>query len=145
MKSPPQVFNMHIPIPMPVFLELCDHREKTGCKQEIFEMAGAAVREWIAAQERKSTQSSSPPPLNGYQWKDAYLPSGTILRTVYKRQTHHAIVEGDSIIFDRRSVSPSEFANAFGGAVRNAWKVIWVLLPGESDWKLASTLRQRIR
>jgi hypothetical protein len=58
MKSPPQVFNMHIPIPMPVFLELCDHREKTGCKQEIFEMAGAAVREWIAAQERKSTQSS---------------------------------------------------------------------------------------
>jgi hypothetical protein len=65
MKSPPQVFNMHIPIPMPVFLELCDHREKTGCKQEIFEMAGAAVREWIAAQERKSTHSSSPPPLNG--------------------------------------------------------------------------------
>jgi hypothetical protein len=78
MKTPPRVFTMDVPIPMSVFAELWEHREKTGCKQEIFEMVGAAVTDWLAARERQSTAR---PSLNGYQWKKLYLPAGTILRT----------------------------------------------------------------
>ena len=81
------------------------------------------------------------PAATGYQWKRLFLPSGTLLRTVFGGKNHHCMVEGDSIIYDKRAVSPSGFVNAVGGVRRNAWKCTWVLFPESNDWKLADSLR----
>jgi hypothetical protein len=81
------------------------------------------------------------PVIAGYQWKSLFLPNGTLLRTVFNGKNFHCLVEDDRIHFNGQSVSPSGFANAVGGMRRNAWKVIWVLFPNTSEWKLAGTLR----
>jgi hypothetical protein len=120
MSSAPRLTTFHIPIPLHVFQDLCAHREKTGFRYEIFEMAGAAIQYWLAAQPSGTNESPKAVASNGYQWKDLFLPSGTLLRTVYKGRNFHAKVEGDHIMFDGKSVSPSEFANAVGGEGRNA-------------------------
>jgi hypothetical protein len=133
---------MDIPVPLPVFLALCDHREKSGAMQEIHEMAGEALREWLAAQEQRAAAARQPGAMLGYQWKGLFLPAGTVLRAVLDGASIHAIVEGSRIVFDGRQVSPSEFVNAPGRTVRNAWTSIWILFPQQSVWKLADDCRQ---
>lgn len=82
--------------------------------------------------------------LSGYQWKDLFLPSGTVLRTVFKGRHYLATVQEASIIFEGRDVSPSEFVNAVGGSSRNAWQVLWLLFPNEKIWRLATACREAI-
>jgi hypothetical protein len=141
MKSAPRVTTFSIPIPLRVFQDLCTHREKTHFRQEIFEMAGAAIQYWLAAQPSGADVGARAPALNGYQWKELFLPSGTLLRTVFKGRNFHAKVEGDNIVFDGKGVTPSEFANAVGGEGRNAWRVIWLCFPNETAWKRAASCR----
>jgi hypothetical protein len=85
------------------------------------------------------------PAATGYQWKSQFLPSGTLLRTVFVGKNHHCLVEGDRILYNGQAVSPTGFANAVGGIRRNAWRCIWILFPDSKDWKLADTLRKRER
>lgn len=126
MKNARRPLNMDIPVPLPVFMALCEHRERTGCRQEIFEMAGVAIQEWLAAQAQLASTGSGQVIVNGYQWKSVFLPDGTVLRTVFKGVTYHAAVERGSILFHGQAVSPSGFLNSVGGSVRNAWTSITV-------------------
>jgi hypothetical protein len=80
---------------------------------------------------------------NGYQWKTVFLPHGTLLRTVFHGKNFHARVEGDRLLFDGAATSPSRFVNAIGGVRRNAWKVLWILLPSATEWKRADSFRSR--
>jgi hypothetical protein len=132
---------MNNPIPFPLFMALCDHKEKSRSSQEIQEMAGEAIREWLAAQEQRALAAHQPAALLGYQWKSLFLPDGTILRAVLSGKQVHAIVEGNCIVFDGKPVSPSGFVNAVGRTVRNAWTSIWILFPQQSVWKLAADCR----
>lgn len=81
--------------------------------------------------------------LSGYQWKNIFLHQGTLLRTVFNGKNFYTLVEGDQIRYENAVSTPSRFANAVGGVRRNAWKVVWVLLPNTTTWKLAEELRPR--
>ena len=52
-----------------------------------------------------------------------------------------AVVEGDEIKHGHQALSPSCFANLQGSRNRNAWKAIWLRLPGSDQWLLADVCR----
>lgn len=87
-----------------------------------------------------STQSSEPSEL-GYQWKEVFLPEGTRLRASFGRQPYFATVRGAEIQYGEHAVSPSCFANLHGSGNRNAWKAVWLRLPGSDTWLLADACR----
>ena len=92
------------------------------------------------ALQPQSTQSSEPSEL-GYQWKEVFLPEGTKLRASFGRQPYFATVRGSEIKYGEHAVSPSCFANLHGSGNRNAWKAVWLRLPGSDTWLLADTCR----
>ena len=80
----------------------------------------------------------------GYQWKNLFLPDGTQMRMPYKGKHYFAKVEGDEIIYEGTSISPSSLANMITSSSRNAWRDFWIKRPGDPDWSLADDLRQII-
>jgi hypothetical protein len=112
----------------------------SGFSLEPWEIGENAVHDWLA---RNDPEALAMPSTSGYQWKQLFLPKGTLLRTVFNGKNHHCVVEDDGIRFNGELTSPSGFANAVGGVRRNAWRVIWVLFPNTSEWKLADTLRPK--
>ncbi|MEO7494391.1 MAG: hypothetical protein ABIT83_22735 [Massilia sp.] len=127
-----------LPISSEIYGLLVDASIQTGFQQEDWEIAALAIKDWIL---RQHPDVLALPAVRGFQWKDLFLPNGTILRTVFKGKNFHCRVEDDHLRYDGQSTSPSAFANAVGGLRRNAWKVIWVLLPDSQSWKLAASLR----
>lgn len=81
----------------------------------------------------------------GYQWKCLFLPHSTRLRMHVDGASHEAQVVGDRILYQGRSVSPRGLTIAVAGPGRNAWRDVWVRLPGDTCWKLASVLRRALR
>jgi hypothetical protein len=135
-------FTIDIPVPIPVFQQLCDYLESEPRKREISEVAGIAIQEWLESTVNAPVDSRAL--LSGYQWKGLFLPSGTVLRTAFKGRNHQATVQGDTIIYDGRAASPSEFVNAVGGAARNAWRSVWLLFPDQKIWRLAASCRDSL-
>lgn len=133
---------MSLPISIDIHGKLCHAACRTGFEKEGWEIAAIAIYDWLA---RNAPDVMPLPSTQGYQWKQLFLPNGTVLRTVFGGKNFHCIVEGDKILYNGAAVSPSSFANAIGGVRRNAWRVIWVLFPGTTEWKLAGTLRKRPR
>jgi hypothetical protein len=137
-----KAFTINIPIPIPVFQQLCDYIESGQRKRELSEVAGMAISEWLdsmvsAPVERRNL-------LRGYQWKGLFLPAGTVLRTAFKGRNYQATVQEDAIVHDGRQVSPSEFVNSLGGIRRNAWHAIWLLFPDQKIWRRAATCRAEL-
>ena len=81
------------------------------------------------------------PSAAGYQWKQVFLPDGTRLRASFGGKSYFAMVEGAEIRHGDRPMSPSRFANLYGSGNRNAWKAIWLRLPGSDEWLLADVCR----
>ena len=99
-----------------------------------------AIRNYInpapAAPQQPAAASEA-----GYQWKQVFLPEGTRLRASFGRQSYFATVVGMEIKYDGHAVSPSCFANLHGSGNRNAWKAVWLRLPGSDEWLLADVCR----
>jgi hypothetical protein len=76
-----------------------------------------------------------------YQWKQLFLPAGTRLRASFGGHNYFARVEGGEIRYGEEVMSPSRFANLQGSGNRNAWKAIWLCLPGSENWLLAAVGR----
>ncbi|MTW13824.1 hypothetical protein GM658_24740 [Pseudoduganella eburnea] len=113
-----------------------------GIKQEMYELVDSIVKEWMERfLDRQAHQSAST--LDGYQWKCLFLPNGTTLRTVYKRKSYLAHVEGSELRFEGRCVSPGQFVDEVAHCPRNAWRTIWLRYPNEVEWKQAMTLRMK--
>ncbi|WP_229259681.1 hypothetical protein [Duganella aceris] len=89
-----------------------------------------------AAQAPAVAQSES-----GYQWKEVFLPEGTRLRASFDHKQYFAVVAGTEIEYGDHAISPSCFANLFGCGNRNAWKAVWLRLPGSTEWLLADICR----
>ncbi|MYN20449.1 hypothetical protein GTP81_27285 [Rugamonas sp. FT107W] len=136
-------YNLQFPIRVPddVLVEL---GEFTGnfwsdsLAQEPFVIE--AIRNYInppppPAQEPAATTEM------GYQWKQVFLPEGTRLRASFGRAPYFATVVGAEIKYEGHTVSPSCFANLHGSGNRNAWKAIWLRLPGSNEWLLADVCR----
>lgn len=113
---------------------------ETGNTMAPSEAAAQAIEHWIcaAAVER----CANPMPTRGYRWKSVFLPHGSELRASFDERSHYARVEQDAIMFEGRSVSPHQMTRSIAGAGRNAWKVLWVRLPGERQWKSAGQMRR---
>ncbi|MFS2004933.1 hypothetical protein ACEN9F_15025 [Duganella sp. CT11-25] len=99
-----------------------------------------AVTDWLA--KERENPDGKPRSKAGYQWKQIFLPEGTLLRVTIKAQAYYATVEGNDIVSQGRRLSPSQFANAHG-TVRNAWRVIWLRMPGE-NWERAASCRDSL-
>jgi hypothetical protein len=99
-----------------------------------------AIRNYMqpapAAQEQAAAPSES-----GYQWKEVFLPEGTRLRAGFDRKQYFAVVAGAEIKYGEYAISPSCFANLYGSGNRNAWKAVWLRLPGSTEWLLADVCR----
>jgi len=128
----------YVPISMERFLTInyaAMMREKAN-----WEIVDEAIEDWA----RKNTpERCVDPGYSGYQWKQLFLPHGTVLRTAFKGKQHHCLVEGDRIMYQGQAYSPSAFVAAVGGIRRNAWKSIWLLLPDARHWQLADAMRVR--
>ena len=111
-------------------------------QQETWEITEQAIDEWT---RRHNPEALAATAYSGYQWKQLFLPSGTVLRTVFGGKNFHCTVDGDRILYQGQPVSPSGFVNAVGGIRRNAWRCAWILFPGTMQWALADTLRPRDR
>jgi hypothetical protein len=143
MRDVPRQFYWNIPIPHTVFLELAEYLKAKASNMEIGDLAGIALRDWLARQNRVgptgSEESRRAQP--GYQWKRLFLPDGTLLRTIFKSRTFMAQIEEGRLVHEGRPMSAHEFANSPGGGRRNAWETVWLLFPGQSDWRLAADCR----
>jgi hypothetical protein len=131
-----------IPLPLAVWHQLIDASFKSGYQKEDWEIAAEAIDQWV---RRQNPDAIPMPAATGYQWKQQFLPTGTVLRTVFGGKNYHCLVEGDQILYNGKPVSPSGFVNAVGGIRRNAWRCTWILFPDSKDWKLADTLRTHER
>lgn len=133
---------MDIPISLKVYHQLIAASNRTGYEKEDWEIAAEAIDEWV---RRHNPDTIAMPAATGYQWKGLFLPDGTLLRTIFGGKNYHCLVEGDRILYNGNAVSPSGFVNGVGGIRRNAWRCTWILLPDSKDWKLADTLRTKVR
>jgi hypothetical protein len=132
----------HIPVSREIYSQLNLASVHTAFQKETWEIAAEAIEEWTCRHDPDALAMSND---KGYQWKQLFLPDGTLLRTVYKGKNHHCLVEEDHLLYEGKSVSPSRFVNAVGGIRRNAWTSIWVRFPNTCAWQLADTLRTRVR
>ena len=138
----PPNYVVDVPISLEVRNQLLSASCNTGFKKEEWEIAAEAIEEWTRRHNPDAIALSA---TNGYQWKSLFLPDGTLLRTVFGGKNYHCIVEADAIVYNGQPVSPSGFVNAVGGIRRNAWRCTWILRPQTDQWKLADTLRTRVR
>jgi hypothetical protein len=131
-------------LPAHTWSSLISYLHESGSTESPETVAALAIEGWIAQQQRKAAVGAACGPFGrGYQWKGLFLPSGTKLRMWHGHGHHYAEVEDDDIVFEGRRVSPAQMANSIAGNTRNAWREIWVLMPGESRWKLAALRRRQ--
>ena len=128
-----------IPVHLPndLFQALCNSTGEGFFGKDSAEALCQAVRDYLAV-DRTETQGARRSEV-GYQWKRLFLPEGTLLRATTHGNTIYAKVEGHAIVSDGQELSPSRLANCHGG-VRNAWRVVWLRLPGH-DWERADRCR----
>lgn len=135
-----------MPIDRPIYLPsdllqaLGDHTGHFWSDPAMEDIVCDAVRAWMkpapAAGQQPATVSEA-----GYQWKEVFLPEGTKLRACFGSQPWFAVVEGAEIRHGEHAISPSRFANLLGSGNRNAWKAVWLRLPGSEEWLLADVFR----
>jgi hypothetical protein len=128
--------------PMAALRHLAIFLKETDSPLTVEQAGTIAINQWIAA-ARGHPATIQLPPMRGYQWKSLFLPEGTALRMFIARKFHYARVEGEHILYEGRAVTPQGFTTACGGRCRNAWRDVWLLLPGERQWYLASVLRKQ--
>jgi len=116
---------------------LLDYQAERANNLALAELADLAILEWL---QRKNA-AVGPLDLKGFYWKTVFLPDGTKLRISSSRGKHYADVVCGELIYEGEVVSPNQFVTASLRNVGNAWKVIYVQLPGDTDWTPALRLR----
>ena len=138
-----------VPVRTELFVGLVAYLQEAGRADDPVEMIEHAIRALIDSDAAPAEAlppplpaMPAPPPGRGYVWKSVFLPHGTQLRMKYRGQIHYALVDGDRLLFQDRPVSPSELARSIAGSNRNAWRDLWVMLPGGRQWVMADALRR---
>lgn len=134
---------INVPIPTYTFLSLVDFLRQEGSSRDPVEIINAAIDYWMdnASWKQEDLLPDVFDQEKGCRWKQLFLPHGSLIRMKYKGQFHYAKVEGDTIKYEDKEVSPSEFANTVTGTSRNAWRDLEVKRPKDNDWFLADFLR----
>lgn len=131
-----------LPASLETYQSLGNFMYEQGIEEEMYVVVDRIINEWMSGITHKKSKASATT-LDGYQWKDVFLPAGTQLRNVYRRTSYLARVEGREILYNGHSVSPAQFVNIVGGSFRNAWATVWVRFPNDSEWQRAITLRKK--
>jgi len=126
-------------IPPATYQALQDHLRRSRSPLSPAEATDRAIRQWI------TQESATVTPIRGYQWKCLFLPDTSGLRMVYDGDTYYAKVVGEEIMYRGRPVSPRQLTIEIAGDGRNAWRDLWILLPGEKNWACAARLRERMQ
>lgn len=121
-------------IPSETFLKLANYVREYGDERDPSEIAVVAIDVWLAAAQGEAAFA---PSVRGYQWKGLFLPEGTEVRMQYSGTYTYANVIRDALMYQGASVTPSQFAALVGGLGRNAWRDLWIRLPGARQWKKA--------
>lgn len=133
-----------VSIPTKQFLELANFLRSNNDPRDPVNAVSDAIDYWMDNASWKP-ELLSQTDTQGYQWKNLFLPAGTQIRMQYKGEYSYAKVEGDAVIFNGKSISPSILANTIAGGSRNAWRDLWVKRPGptgDKEWTLADELRR---
>jgi hypothetical protein len=137
----------HLPFAFPIRVPdnlLVEFGEFTGLRwNDTFGMEPyvcEALRNYMNPAPVAAEQAAAPSE-SGYQWKEVFLPEGTRLRASFGQHQYFAVVAGTGIQYGEHAISPSCFANLFGSGNRNAWKAVWLRLPGSTEWLLADVCR----
>ena len=138
--NPPRPENqLPIPtLPPAAYDELLDYLRQSHSPLSPAEALVKAIKSWIVQQRAAAA------PARGYQWKQLFLPEGTLVRLQILDQWYNAEVIGDDLIYLGEAVSPHQMAQQAAGAGRNAWREIWVRFPGEKNWSNAGRLRAKL-
>ena len=129
-------------IPVDVQSDLEAFLHKSGSPLNVSEALRSATLSWLAAQ--RIDVPAPAPHFGGYQWKCLFIPNGSELRMHHDGRNFYAIVEGDRIMYQGRSVSPRQLTLAIAGDGRNAWRELWLRLPGEKTWQRANDMRRAL-
>ncbi|KRC00592.1 hypothetical protein [Duganella sp. Root198D2] len=124
-------------VSLPTLHALLDYHSEQAADHTLTDLADIAIREWLQRQRA----ASKPMELAGFFWKTVFLPDGALLRICSRDGPHYAEVVCGELIYEGRAVSPNQFVTASLGNVGNAWKVIYVQLPGDGDWTPATRMR----
>ncbi|KQZ40042.1 hypothetical protein [Duganella sp. Root1480D1] len=124
-------------VSLPTLHALLDYHAEQATSLTLADLADMAIREWLQRQ-RAADRPLDPKRLF---WKTVFLPDGTRLRICSRAGPYYAEVVCGELVYEGHAVSPNQFVTASLGNVGNAWKVIYVQLPGDSDWTPALRLR----
>jgi hypothetical protein len=134
--------------------ELLNFVHETGNADSADEVVAQAVKEWIRMRRLITGHTAVHDALDhrpdgrhriGYQWKWLFLPEGTRVR-IFRHWDHgEAVVVGSRFTFQGAASSPNQFACSAARGMRNAWRDLTLLFPGEKLWKLASARRREYR
>lgn len=123
--------------------ELCDALRSAGRGPATTDALVNALKHWVAAEQQAAAPARAYP-VSGYQWKSLFLPDTSRVRMHFGGQWFYAVVSGDQLMFEGRPVSPRQMTLAIAGDGRNAWRDLWICLPGEKKWSPASRLRRAL-
>lgn len=126
--------SLALPIPTQTFLKLADYMRDYGDDRDPSEIASLAIDAWLAVAKGEAAYASS---VRGYQWKGLFLPEHTEVRMQCGGNWTYANVMGDALVCGGQTITPSRFAGLVGGIGRNAWRDLWIRLPGTVQWKKA--------
>jgi hypothetical protein len=132
--------------------DLLNYLHESGSPDLPDEAACKALRFWLdamaAEQHGRPVPGVAPPhamppaPVRGYFWKWLFLPEGTRVRLLHGRDDAQAVVVGNRLMHKGGAISPNQFACGTRGGMRNAWRDLILLLPGEKIWKRPFALRR---
>ena len=125
-------------VPSATFHELCTHLRISGSPLTVTDAINCAIKQWIDAERTVKM------PIRGYQWKELFLPHATRVRMQFSGRWSYADVMDDDLIYQGRRVSPRQMTIAITGNGRNAWRDLWIRLPGEKHWTCAERLRSAL-
>lgn len=132
----------HVPIsPSHGMRRLAEFLKETGSRMTPAEAANEAIDDWLN-RKRGRLPDTALAPLQGYRWKELFLPEGSLLRMDRADQSHSARVQGNQLVYEGRAMSPHQMTVAIAGKGYNAWRALWVLLPGATRWQQACRLRK---
>lgn len=135
--------NINVPVDTRQFISLCDFLKSKKSSKDPVDVISEAIDYWMENADWKIETLMSEA-IKGYHWKNVFLPNGTSLRMKYKGEYYYAAVQGDNIIYESQSISPSEFCNLVTQTSRNAWNDVWIKRPNDSEWIFADTIRKEI-
>jgi hypothetical protein len=132
-----------LPVPPDTLCSFLNYLSLHQRLEALDEIVGEALHAWLSKAQADGFRQR-PATIRGYQWKELFLPDGTRLRSRNDERFLYAAVEGDDIRFEGRALSPNQFNSAVPGVTRSAWRDIYLLFPGEREWKRAIDCRREL-